>query len=666
LHINVIVDKVNEIIDAYSLTSIAHLNKVKVTDYNYRGNSGGSPLHFEDLRSIIGALNNLISEGSSGVELLSFSDLSRNDNYKTPDDSFIARGLHLNALLTRVNTVFRTFVLSTYSSEVAYIYDMSDVQSHVSGYINNVPNIGNGDETLVNGTRFNVAGYKNVLAMDASSLRTSAVQSVGTNNFYFLTQFIMYPWYLSSLGILEIGSAEYIRVTYAHTNSSLTVDVLETVAGFERCTVGSLVLHDGLPHTLEITWERGSNPVIIVDGVEKAITSGDITYDDTVAITPDTHTVLGSLGNTNSSVFGAFSFAAWNFGVPSDETRAGLRAVLSQIDLDAWRSRPFMTMPSRDLGGSFFAIVGEEFKIHKNSFVNQPTGTYVDIEMYGTKGEIDVNGDYVFTPEVGDIGVHDLNIMVKDQYGQRLSAEFSQIEVIAAENGSGTKNLMMIGDSLTAGKLAYYDTAISDLLDHLTINYIGTQGTGPYLNEGHSGKTFNWMVDHADSPFTKAGVLDIPAYFTDNTIATPDFIHILLSVNDAFSAFADKPTHTELAAWSADIDALVDGFLAQDAGLKIILALPPTLEATGAGWYASYGTSRDSDLYMYRMMYMRHYMAFKYDAGAYDARVSVIHSGLFLDRINHYNNNNGVHPSVTGYDRLGRALSFEIERLLVP
>lgn len=105
LHINLIISKINELITEYGITNITPLNNFKVAEYNYRGNIGGSQLHIEDVKPIINVVNDLISRDNLDIIPLSVGEIARRTDYKTPDDIFIVRGLHLALLTRKLNVV---------------------------------------------------------------------------------------------------------------------------------------------------------------------------------------------------------------------------------------------------------------------------------------------------------------------------------------------------------------------------------------------------------------------------------------------------------------------------------------------------------------------------------------------------------------------------------
>lgn len=121
LHGNIIIDKINELAVEYGI-STGSLNKIKVTDYNYRGSHGGSSLHLEDFRESINTINTLISRDGLTTTPISFSELARIKNFKTSDDVFIVRGLHLSVITSKLNVVIAEAGVS-FTEEYQAVYD---------------------------------------------------------------------------------------------------------------------------------------------------------------------------------------------------------------------------------------------------------------------------------------------------------------------------------------------------------------------------------------------------------------------------------------------------------------------------------------------------------------------------------------------------------------
>lgn len=302
-------------------------------------------------------------------------------------------------------------------------------------------------------------------------------------------------------------------------------------------------------------------------------------------------------------------------------------------------------------------IVGREFILRGEALVYMPLENDV-IVTYTCDVGIQQGNDLVINAVAGDIGNHVLDIEIENGGGQLINVS-TNIRVYAALTVENIK-LLMLGDSTTANGVTNIGNGLNAYYDP-TVTYLGTQG-GSIKHEARSG--FTWLkYITLGSPFFKAGILDVPAYFTDNVIDTPDYVHIRLGVNEAFAECDDEMTVAELNTIITNAKTLIDGFLNFDANLKVIISFPTICEDTGAGWANNY----DETVYLQarymqiiQMIWSRYKLEF--DAAAYNARVFISNEVAFLDRDDGYPktdgiHTNGVHLSTDGYKQIGRAMA---------
>lgn len=154
---------------------------------------------------------------------------------------------------------------------------------------------------------------------------------------------------------------------------------------------------------------------------------------------------------------------------------------------------------------------------------------------------------------------------------------------------AGSRNLCAIGDSRTAPTTG--DTYVKLLKDRFggDLTLLGSNGSGSNINEGHSGKDFDWLANHADSPLTSAtDTLDIASWIT--TIgATPDLVTYWSDVNayvntvvTGSTAEVDWPT-----LWTAEfghLQDIIDGIDAENASAKHVIIMSPVYNLTDSDW----------------------------------------------------------------------------------
>ena len=192
-----------------------------------------------------------------------------------------------------------------------------------------------------------------------------------------------------------------------------------------------------------------------------------------------------------------------------------------------WMKTPSFALPSTGMR----LVVGQAVTIYGDSLVDvSMTNNYTVVFTCDIGSQ--TGNDYSITPVVGNIGDHSLKIDFKNK-GHIYLTKTITLSVYATATGQSL-NVLMIGDSTIAGREDNEGVPIDASLSGCTINYLGTQGSGTRKNEGYGGYRMKDFVDGISQPskFVKTGVLNIPAYFTDNSIAVPDLVWIRLGIND--------------------------------------------------------------------------------------------------------------------------------------
>jgi hypothetical protein len=261
----------------------------------------------------------------------------------------------------------------------------------------------------------------------------------------------------------------------------------------------------------------------------------------------------------------------------------------------------------------------------------------------------------VITTDAGDVGSHNCRIVIKSS-GVTLVDKTIVLTVYA----SVARNLkiLMIGDSLLATGCGYYATAIDGLFTG-TKTYIGTEGTTT-KHEGYSGASFYQFLTSDLIALVKAGELNVPDYFSDNSLETPDIVHIRLGVNSVFynSNGLDNALNSEdenIAYAKELIDALLD----YDDKLQIIIGLPTICNISEAKWNEVYDESvYNMNLYNRLMHEFWSRLVTEFADGAYDDRVDCSYEAVFMSRSNYVD---VVHPTATGYGQLGIGMGFAID-----
>ena len=314
-------------------------------------------------------------------------------------------------------------------------------------------------------------------------------------------------------------------------------------------------------------------------------------------------------------------------------------------------------------------LVGQKVTIYGDALINIPIKNDLLVTYtcdIGTKS----GNNFVINPVTGNIGVHTLTMTFKNN-GLLITTKTITMTVYDLAPAR-TKKILMIGNSLTKQGNDYYHNQMDAILNNCTLTFVGTQGTTT-KHEGYGGYWFGTFC--AKGPFVKDGVLDIPAYFKDNSIATPDVVFIRLGANPCYGcseiSLTDSARTSYLDGEITHAKELIDGFLTYDVNLKIILGLPTISENTGAGWNANYDESLYSqDIYIEWIHRFWDLMVTNFDNGVYSTRVFLTREAMFLDRNEGYPKSggihiNGLHPSKSGYEQLGAGMALVLNKLLI-
>jgi len=326
-----------------------------------------------------------------------------------------------------------------------------------------------------------------------------------------------------------------------------------------------------------------------------------------------------------------------------------------------------------------YAVVGQPMSLYYDNLVLTETP-----QDYRFRVECPIGTQepqrWTVQADAGQVGRHRLEVSVRDKNGRNLGRALSVLRVIPADAGQGRSiKLLIVGDSLTGATA--YPNEIARLLSlpgnpqwtMLGTNRPANAGEG-VQHEGYGGWTWSAFATRykpdapasgkgRNSPFVFAGpdgqpALDLPRYFRDSCQAqTPDYITIMLGINDCFGLKPDDP---------AAIDAGIDRMFAQaetlltalrkaapKAEVGLCLTTPPNaresgFEANYKGRYHRWGWKRIQHQLVQRQL--EHFGSHQKD------RLFIVPTELNLDPWSGYPENNGVHPNAQGYQQIGASI----------
>lgn len=341
----------------------------------------------------------------------------------------------------------------------------------------------------------------------------------------------------------------------------------------------------------------------------------------------------------------------------------GVQPTINQLGananpLPAWALLPYFALPAAGVD----LVVGYAVTLYGNTLTNLPIDNDLTVEYTCGIGTQSGN-NLVLNPTTA--GTYPCTIVFKNN-GTTFETKTINLNVSAVANRAVTA--MLVGDSLVFMGHVENATAINAVLPLVT--FVGRQGTA-VKHEGISGYSYESFVTNPASPFIKAGALNIAAYFIDNGVTVPDYVHFRLGVNQCYGAsnigFSEALRTAILTGEVAFAKILVDAFLAFNPALKIIIALPSICENTGAGWAANYDEAVYlQDVYIKSVHRLWGLLITQFDG--YNTRVSLSNESIFLDRNDGYPktagvHNNGVHPAASGYTQLGTGMALTVNAI---
>lgn len=334
-----------------------------------------------------------------------------------------------------------------------------------------------------------------------------------------------------------------------------------------------------------------------------------------------------------------------------------------------------LTLPPR-----IEAVVGLPIRVYYDDIILSPTPTKYRFAITCGIGKSEPRC-WAVTPHAADVGQHAWRVSVQDADGRQITEAATQLHVVPADVGAGQSvRLLIVGDSLTHATV--YANQIATLLSapgNPRWKMLGTHKTRQALDgvvhEGYGGWTWQAFVERCaaepvdakgrrrSSPFVfrdpdGAPKLDVQRYLDANCGGNPpDFITILLGINDCFSVNADdtKAVEARIDAMFLYADRLVDAFrkAAPNADIGICLTTAPNcreaaFEANYHGRYHQWGWKRIQHRLVQREI--------QYVGNREDPHVLLIPTASCVDPVDGYPENNGVHPNKDGYQQIGTTI----------
>lgn len=324
-----------------------------------------------------------------------------------------------------------------------------------------------------------------------------------------------------------------------------------------------------------------------------------------------------------------------------------------------------------------YAVTGAEIGVYYDNIVLTETPEKYRFEITSDIGHAEANR-WVVTPTEQDVGEHAWQVKVFDG-DQRLAQQSTTWHVApAAIPGQKEYSLLLIGDSLTHASIypnELYKRLNADGQSRWTM--LGTHKPAGALpgvaHEGYGGWTWQRFVTHYEpqpdpanrkhsSPFVFLEAdkpkLDVAKYIeTACAGREPDFVIVMLGINDCFGANANDPAaldaHIDRVFGQADILVQAIQSAAPRAELGICLTTPPNARESGftanyKGRYTRWNWKKIQQRLVEREL--AHF-------GDHEAQqIWIVPTELNIDPVAGYPVDNAVHPNATGYAQIAASM----------
>lgn len=343
----------------------------------------------------------------------------------------------------------------------------------------------------------------------------------------------------------------------------------------------------------------------------------------------------------------------------------------------------------------FYAVAGYQKNVYKDTLIrgmddglNSPMGLTIDFECpsFNHQGYTTVG---IRRPRVWQLSGSNLNshkgtftfrINVFNQKGIRIDYKDCKIKVINATPLAENKNILCIGDSLTAGgQIVATCYSRFAALNGVTPTFWGsrtsTVGDVTIKHEGRSGWEWDTFTK-SGSPFYIGGKVDITAYRNSLNMGEEkfDLVIFCLGVNNSVLSTGTGMSNAR---------TLINAFLADNPNTKFILQLQPADNNTSDGWevYAKDSLNNGiKEIYKNNTWNARQAALNTFNNETWAGKVYIGDAVMGLDRYYGYpyeeqassnrisvteiRHTNCVHPNAAGYNQLGDGYFYQALAIL--
>ena len=259
-----------------------------------------------------------------------------------------------------------------------------------------------------------------------------------------------------------------------------------------------------------------------------------------------------------------------------------------------------------------------------------------------------------------------------------IAKKTTTIRVSPTSGGNGSsKNICIMGDSLIDGTYTPKQAEEFLLADNdYDFHFLGTRGTAPYLHEGRGGWSWENYLTASYGGITNAfwntslDRLDFKNYMSTYFPTLDDKIDIFIACLGTNDVEQGMDTNINYAAIIARAKTFIDQLLTDYPNCKVVIGL------------CGYGAPnmQGSIYFQNKIQILDQLYVDNFDNGAYNANVTTVAHGLWIDRWNSYQYSdiartdkestlnrvftNLAHPTIVGYKQWGDALYAKIRAIL--
>ncbi len=310
-----------------------------------------------------------------------------------------------------------------------------------------------------------------------------------------------------------------------------------------------------------------------------------------------------------------------------------------------------------------YATQGKEFALYyANVFLSKYSYKYktkVITNLAGTK----TNTSWKYTPTASDAGEHPITLQVLDNNNQVIAQVSSTLRISLQQSptNAAAKRVIILGHSLVdQGVTPAYLRQATQAPGTPPVSYHGTRiswSDNITRHEGKGGASWRFFATDPTSPLFKNGQLNLTAYF-DSVICPgckPDYLIIHLDVNDyGFVGILNGKILREIEDFiQMDYEERVKPFIqairTNSPNTKIGICITPPANARPNVMSTFFSmvdpNSILKDLWRWRkIIHVTRQKYIEFFGNREDENISLVPIHLGVDEINHFNDDDPIHP----------------------